>query len=113
MVLDKTLENPLGSKEIKPANPKGIQSWIFFGRADAEAEALILWPPDVKSWLIGKGPDAGEDWEQQETGMTEDEMAGWRHHSMDLSLSKLQEMVKDREAWCASVPWGHKELDMT
>ena len=68
VVLQKTLESPLDSKEIKPVNPKGNQPWIFFGRSDAEAEAPILWPPDVKSWLIGKDPDAGGDWRQKETG---------------------------------------------
>ena len=79
MVQEKTLENPLTSKEIKPVNPKGNQPWIFTGRTDGEAEALLLWPPDVKSWLIGKDPDAGKDWRQEEKGMTEDEMVGWHH----------------------------------
>ena len=73
VVLDKTLESPLDCKEIKPVNPKGNQPQIFIGRTDAEVEALILWPPDVKSWLIGKDPDAGKDWRQKEKGMTEDE----------------------------------------
>ena len=79
MVLEKTLESPLDSKEIQPVNPKGNQSWIFIGRTDAEAETPILWPPVVKYWLIGKDPDAGKDWRQEEKGTTEDEMAGWRH----------------------------------
>ena len=79
VVLEKTLESPLDSKEIKPVNPKGNQPWIFTGRTDAEAEAAILWPPDVKSWLIGKDSDAGEDWGQEEKGVTEDEMIGWHH----------------------------------
>ena len=74
MVLEKTLESPLDCKEIKPVNPKGNQPWIFIGRTDAEAEAPILWPPDVKNWLIGKDPDAGKDWRHEEMGMTEDEM---------------------------------------
>ena len=74
VVLEKTLESPLDSKEIKPVNPKGNQLWIFTGRTDDEAEALILWPPDVKSQLTGKDPDAGKDWEQEEKGVTEDEM---------------------------------------
>ena len=69
-------------KEIQPIHPKGHQSWVFIGRTDAEAETPILWPPDVKSSLIGKGPDAGRDWGQEEKGMTEDEMAGW-HHRLD------------------------------
>ena len=79
MVLEKTLESPLDCKEIKPVNPKGNQFWIFIRRTDAEAEAPILWPPDVKSRLIRKGPDAGKDWKQEEKGMTEDEMVGWHH----------------------------------
>ena len=79
VVLEKTLESPLDYKEIKPASPKGNQSWIFIGRTDAEAEAPILWPPDVKSWLIRKDPDAGKDWRQEEKGMTEDEMVEWHH----------------------------------
>ena len=74
VVLEKTLGGPLDSKEIQPVHPKGNQSWIFIERIDAEAKTLILWPPDVKSWLIGKEPDAGKDWGQEEKGMTEDEM---------------------------------------
>ena len=83
VVLEKTLESPLDSKEIQPVNPKGNQPWIFIGRTDAEAEALIIWPPDEKSWLTGKDPNAGKDWGQEEKGMTEDEMAGW-HHRLDM-----------------------------
>ena len=79
VVLKKTLESPLDSKEIKPVNPKGNQPWIFIGRSDAEAETPILWPPDMKSRLIGKAPDAGKDWGQEGKRMTEDEMVGWRH----------------------------------
>ena len=78
VVLEKTLESPLGCN-IKPVNLKGNQSWIFIGRTDAEAEALILWPPDAKSWLIRKDSDIGKDWRQEEKGMTVDEMAGWHH----------------------------------
>ena len=74
VVLEKTLESPLDSKKIKPVDPKGNQSWIFIGRTDAEAEAAIFWPPDTKSQLIGKDPDAGKDWRQEEKGMTEDEI---------------------------------------
>jgi len=79
VVLEKTLESPLDCKEIPPVHPKGDQSWIFTGRTDAEAETPILWLPDVKSWLIGKDPDAGKDWRREEKGTTEDEMAGWHH----------------------------------
>ena len=79
MVLEKTLESPLDCKEIQPVHPKGDQSWISIGGTDAEAEALILWPPDAKNWLIGKDPDAGKDWRREEKGTTEDEMVGWHH----------------------------------
>ena len=84
-------------------DPKGNQSWVFIGRTDVEAETPIFWPPDAKSWLIWKDPDAGkEDWSQKEKGMTEDEMAGWHHYSMDMSLGKLQESVVDKETWSAA-----------
>ena len=79
VVLEKTLESPLDCKEIKPVNPKRNQSWIFIGRIDADAETLIVWPPDVKNLLIGKDPDAREDWRQEEKGTREDEMVGWHH----------------------------------
>ena len=82
VVLEKTLESPLDCKEIQPVNAKGDQPWDFFGRTEAEAETPILWPPDVKNWLIGKDPDAGKDWRQEEKRVTEDEMAGW-HHQLD------------------------------
>ena len=82
VVLEKTLASPLDCKEIQPVHLKGDQSWVFIGRTDAEAETSLLWPPDVKSWLIGKDPDAGRDWGQEEKGMTEDEMTGW-HHRLD------------------------------
>ena len=78
-MLEKTLESPLDNKEIQPVNPKGNQSWIFFGRTDAEAETPILWPPDAKRWLIWKDPDAGKDQRQEEKGTTEDEMVGCHH----------------------------------
>ena len=79
VMLEKTFESPLDGKEIKSVNPKGNQSWIFIGRTDTEAEAPIHWPPEAKNWLIGKDPDAGKDWRQEEKGMTEDEMIGWHH----------------------------------
>ena len=79
VVLEKTLETPLGCKEIQPVHPKGDQPRVFIGRTDAEAETPILWPPDVKSWLIWKDPDAGKDWRLEEKGTTEDEMVGWHH----------------------------------
>ena len=103
VLLEKTLESLLDSKELKPVHPKGNQSWIFIGRTDAEAEAPILWPPDAKNWLIWKGPEAGKDWRQEEKGMTEDEMVGWHHWLNDLSLGKLREIAKNREAWRAAV----------
>ena len=100
--MEKTLESPLDCKEIQPVHPKGDQSWVFIGRTDAEAETPILWPPHAKSCLIGKDPDAGRDWGQEEKGMTEDEMAGITD-SMHLSLGELRELVMDREAWRASI----------
>ena len=111
VVLEKTLESPLDCKEIKPVNPKGNQPWIFIGRTDAEAP--ILWPPDAKSWLIGKDPDAGKDWRQEEKGVTEDEMVGWHQW---LTGHEIEQSPGDSEgqgslACCSS--WGHKESDMT
>ena len=103
VVLEKTLESPLDCKKIQPLHPKRNQSWISIGRIDAKAEAPILWLPDAKNSLIWKDPDAGKDRKQEEKGMTEDEMVGWHHRLMDMSLSKLRELVMDREAWHATI----------
>ena len=100
VVLEKALEATLDCKEIQPVNSKGNQSWIFIGKTDVEAETPILWTPDVKNWLIGKDPDAGENWRQDEKETTEDEMVGWHHW---LNRYELPEMVVDRETWCAAV----------
>ena len=112
-VLEKTLESPLDSMEIKSVTPKGNQRWIFIGRTDAEAEAPILWPSDAKNQLTGKDPDAGKDCGQEEKGTTEDEMVGW-HHRLDRHES--EQAPGDGEGQgnlvCCS-PWGHKELDRT
>ena len=103
MVLEKTLESPLDSKEIKPVSPKGNQLWIFIGRTDAEAEAPILWPPDVKGWLTGKDPDAGKIEGRRIRGQQGMRWVDSITDSMDMNLNKLQEMVKNRGAWCAAV----------
>ena len=89
MVLEETLKSPMDRKEIKSVHPKENQPSIFIGRTDAEAETPVLWPPDMKSWLIGKDSDAGRDWGQEKKGTTEDEMVGDITNSMDMSLSKL------------------------
>ena len=113
VVLEETLESPLDSKETKPVNPKGNQSWIFIGRTDAEAEAPILWLPDVKSQLIGKDPDDGEDWGQEEKGTTEDEMAGWHHWLNEHEFEQTPGDIKGQGSLACCSLWGCKELDVT
>ena len=103
VVLEKTLESPLDCKEIQPVHSKGDQSWVFFGRTDAKAESPILWPPHVKSWLIGKDFDAGRDWEQEEKGMIEDEMAGWRHQLNGHEFGWTLGVGDGQEAWSAAI----------
>ena len=108
VVLEKTLESPLDCKEIQPVHPKGDQSWIFIGKIDAEAETLILWPPDVKSCFFRKDPDAGEDWRQEEKRTTEDKMVGWNHwlngHEFEQTLGDDE---GQRSLACCS-PWSRK-----
>ena len=113
VVLEKTLKGPLDCKEIKPVSPKGNQPWILIRRTNAEAEALILWPPDAKNRLTGKDPDAGKDWRQEEKGMTEDEMVGW-HHRLDGHEFGWTPGVGDGQGGLACCDlWGRKELDTT
>ena len=109
VVLEKTLESPLDSKEIKPVNSKGNQPWIFIGRT--YAEAAILWPPDVKNWLIGKAPDAGKNWGQEEKGVIEDEMVGWHHR---LNGHEFEQTLRESEGQGSLTLqlWGRKESDM-
>ena len=112
-VLEKTLESPLDCKEIKPVYHKGDQSWIFTGRTDAKAETPILWPPDAKNWLIGKDPDAWDDWRQEEKGTTENEMVGWHHRLNEHEFEQVLGVGDGQGGLVYCSPWGHKELDMT
>ena len=108
----KTLGNPLDCKEIQPVHPKGDQSWVFTGRTDAETEALILWPPDLKNWLTGKDPDAGKDW-GHEKRMTQDELAGWHHWLNGHEFGKTWGYGKGQGSLLCYSPRGCKELNMT
>ena len=113
VVLEKTLESPLDCKEIQPVNPKGNQSWMFIGRTDAEAETPILWPPDVKNWLIWKDPDSGKGWRWEEKGMTEDEMVGW-HLRLDRHEFEQVLRIGDGQGNLEYYsPWGCQEWEMT
>ena len=111
-MLEKSLESPLYCKEIQPVNAKGNQSWIFTGMTDAEAETLILWPPNMNKWLIGKDPGAGKDW-RQEKGMTEDEMVGWYHWLDGHKFDKAPRIGDGQGTLACCSRWGRKELDMT
>ena len=113
VVLEKTLEGPLDCKEIQPVHPKGDQSWVFIGRTDAEAETPILWPPDVKSWLIWKDPDAGKDWGQAEKGTAEDEMIGWHHQLNGHGFGWTPGVGDGQGALACCGSWGCKGSDMT
>ena len=113
VVLEKTLESPLDCKEIQLVNPKGNQSWIFIGRTDVEAETPIIWPPDAKSWLIGKDSDAGKDWRQEEKGTTQDEMVGWHHQLNGHEFEQVLGVGDGQGSLVCCSLWGHKELDTT
>ena len=113
VVLEKILESPLDCKEIQPVHPKEYQSWVFIGRTDAKAETPILWPPHAKSWLIGKDPDAGREWGQEEKGMTEDEMAGWHHRLNGHEFGWTPGVGDGQGGLACCYSWGCKESDTT
>ena len=113
VVLEKILKSPLDCKEIQPVHPKGNQSWIFIGRADVGAETPILWPLDAENWLIGKDPDAGKDWKQEEKGTTEDEMVGWHHHLNGHMFEQALGAGDAQGGLTGCSPWDGKESDMT
>ena len=112
VVLEKTLESPLACKEIQPVHPKGDQSWVFIGRTDAETETPILWPPDAKSWLVWKDPDAGKDWGRKK-GMTEDEMVGWHHWLNGHGFGWTPGAGDGQGGLACCGSWGLKESDTT
>ena len=103
----------LDSKEMKPVNPKGNEPWIFIGRADIEAEALILWPPDAKKWLIGKDPDAGKNWRQEEKEAIKDHLIEWHHWLNGCEFEETQGDGDGQKILVCCNPWGHKESNMT
>ena len=113
LVLEKTLEGPLACKEIEPVNPKGNLPWFFIGKTNAEAETPILCPPDVKNWLIGKGPDAEKDWRWEEKGTTEDEAVGWHHRLNRHEFAQALGVGDVPESLVCCNPWGCKEFDTT
>ena len=113
VVLEKTLESPLDCEDIKPVNPKGNQRWIFIGRTDTEAEAPVLWPPGAKGSLIGKDPDAGKDWRQEEKGMPEDEMVGWYHWLNGHDFEQARGDGEGQGSLACCSPWSRKESDQT
>ena len=113
VVLEKTLESLLDGKEIKPVNSKGNQSWLLIGRTDAEAETLILWPPDMKNWLIGKDSDAGKGWRQEKKGTTEDEMVEWHHWLNGHEFEQAVGIGDGQESLACCSPWGCKVSDTT
>ena len=108
VVLEKILESPLDCKEIQPVHPKGDQSWMFIGRTDAEAETPILWPPHAKSWLVGKDPDAGKDWRQEEKGMSVDEMVGWHHRLNGHEFEETPTVGNGQGSLVCYSPWVTK-----
>ena len=112
-VLEKTLENPFDWKEIKPVKPKGNQYWLFIGRADAEAETPILWPPNAKNWFIGKDPGVRKDWRQEEKGTTEDNMAGWHHQLNEHEFEQAPGVGDGQKSLACCGPWSRKESDVT
>ena len=113
VVLEKTLDSLLDTKEIKPVNPKGNQYWIFIGKIDAEAETPIFWPPDAKNWVIGQDPDAVKDWRQEEKGMTEDKMVGWHHWLNGHEFEQAPGVGEEQGNLACCSPWCYRDSGMT